>query len=93
MYCSIKQVRDAISVTNTDDLSDDTILQSIEFAQDEIDRLTYTTYYPVEDRGSVTDSDDDELEDDKQEWVVNDYAGYTVYIYSGTGEGQIRDIS
>lgn len=92
MYCSIDEVRNAISVTDTADLSDATIIDAIEFAEDEIDRLTFTTYYPVIYNGTATSSDDDELTDSAKSWIVNELTGYAVYIYDGAGLGQIREI-
>lgn len=93
MYISVSEVRNILGVTDTSVISDATITQAILFAQDEVDRLTHTTYYPVEENGTATASDTTELTDDTQSWTDDEWIGYAVYIYSGTGEGQIREIT
>jgi len=51
MYVSVSEVRNVLGVSDTSIISDAVITQAIQFAEDEIDRLTFTTYYPVEDSG------------------------------------------
>ncbi len=96
MYVDVNSVRQTLGVTETDVIPDSVIEQAIEFAEDEIDRLTYTTYYPNLDSGTVTSATDTTLTDDTKTgataWVENEQAGYAVYIYAGTGKGQIREI-
>lgn len=90
-------MRNSLGVSDKTIISDDVITQAIEFAEDEIDRLTYTTYYPVIDSGTVTTSATTGLTDTSKTgesaWVADEYIGYSVYIYSGTGKGQIREIT
>jgi hypothetical protein len=93
MYVSVDEVRSTVGVTDTDIMSDAVIEQSIKFAEDEVDRWTNTTYYPNLSQGTATAVTDDTLEDSTQSWTVNQYSDYAVYIYSGTGEGQIRGIA
>ena len=97
MYCSVTEVRNTLGVSDTDIISDAVIEQAIEFAEDEIDRLTYTTYYPNIDSGSVTSATSTTLTDTSKTgataWVEDEYIGYAIYIYSGTGKGQIREIT
>jgi len=92
MYVDISEVRAVIGVTDTSVISDATITQAIQFAEDEIDRLTFTTYYPVEISGTATAGAATTITDSSKTWTTNAYAGYAVYIYSGTGKGQIREI-
>lgn len=97
MYVDVQSVRNALGVSDTDIISDSVIEQAIEFAEDEIDRLTYTTYYPKLDSGTVTSATDTTLTDTSKTgataWVADEQIGYAVYIYSGTGKGQIREIT
>ena len=92
MYVEILDVRNAIAVTSTA-IPDAIITQSIEWAEDEIDRLTNTTYYPVNDSGTTTTGAATKITDTSQTWTVDEWIGYAVYIYSGTGSGQIREIT
>lgn len=97
MYCSISEVRNSLGVSDTSIISDAVIEQAIEFAEDEIDRLTYSTYYPVIDKGTATTVSTTSLTDSSKTgvsaWVADEYIGYAVYIYTGTGAGQIREIT
>lgn len=97
MYCSVTEVRNALGVSDTDIISDSVIEQAIEFAEDEIDRLTYTTYYPKLDSGTVTAATGTTLTDTSKTgataWVADEQIGYAVYIYDGKGKGQIREIT
>lgn len=97
MYCSISEVRNTLGVSDTTIISDAVIEQAIEFAEDEIDRLTYSTYYPVIDKGTATTVSTTSLTDSSKTgataWVEDEYIGYAIYIYSGTGKGQIREIT
>lgn len=93
MYVSVAEVRNTIGINDTAIIPDTTIEQAISFAEDEIDRFTNTTYYPVEEKGVVTTSTNTELTDSNKSWIPDLYANYAVYIYSGTGKGQIREIT
>ncbi len=97
MYCSVTEVRNTLGVSETDIISDSVIEQAIEFAEDEIDRLTYTTYYPNIDSGTVTTATGTTLTDTSKTgasaWVEDEQIGYAVYIYAGKGKGQIREIT
>lgn len=92
-YITVQEVRNTLGVSDTDVISDSTIEQAIEWAQDEVDRHINTTFYPVEDSGTATDASAGTLEDTSKSWTVNAYANYAVYIYDGTGSGQIRGIA
>jgi hypothetical protein len=92
MYVSVNDVRNTIGIDDTDIISDDQIESAIEWAEDEVDRYTNTTYYPIEDSGVATAGDNTTITDSTKNWVTNDYVNFSVYIYSGTGSGQIRSI-
>jgi hypothetical protein len=91
-YVNVKEVRNIIGVTETDIIPDSVIQQSIEFAEDELDRITFTTFLPKEDSGTVTSADSTSLTDSTQTFVSNQYQDMCVYIYQGTGKGQMREI-
>ena len=91
-YITITQVRNVIGV-GTDDIADDIITQAISFACDEIDRLTFTQYLLPETDGTVTSATGTTLTETSAGWTINEYSTYSVYIYSGTGKGQMRDIT
>lgn len=98
MYVSVEAVRNCLGVSDTTIISDSVIQQAIEFAEDEIDRLTYSTYYPVIDKGTVTAATATSLTDSNRTtdinlWIADALIGYAVYIYMGTGAGQIREIT
>jgi hypothetical protein len=92
MYVSIDDVRNTIDVP-TSKISDATITQAIQWAEDEVDAYTETTYYPVEDSGTVTSATATTLVDNTKSWTEDEHINYAVYIYSGTGKGQIREIT
>ena len=93
MYISVAETRLIVGVTDTAILSDAVIEQAIKFAEDEVDRLTQTTYYPVEDSGTATAGAATTITDSAKVWDDDGYIGYAVYIYKGTGIGQIREIT
>ena len=95
MYCSISDVRNVIGISSTSDIPDAQITQAITWAEDEIDRLTNTSYYPSIDSGTATSGGNTSLTDSTKSatWTAHAYIGYAVYIYTGTGKGQIREIT
>ena len=93
MYVEVEDVRNAIGVTSTTTISDDVIMSAIEWSEDEIDRLTNTTYYPAIITGTATTGDATLITDTTKQWTADAWIGYSVYIYSGTGNGQIREIT
>lgn len=92
-FITTAEVRNIIGVNDTSVIPDATITQAIEFALDELDRLTFTTYLPNEDDGSVTSATTTTLVDSSKEWTDDEWIGYAVYIYAGKGSGQIREIT
>jgi len=91
-YVTIQEVRNIIGVSDVTVIPDATITQAIEFASDELDRLTFTTYLPALDNGTATAGSATTLTDSTKTWEIDYYIGYSVYIYAGTGKGQIREI-
>jgi hypothetical protein len=99
-YCEPEDVRRQLGI-DSDAISDDDALEIIKIAQEEVDALTHTTFFKVQDSGTAdADSSVSALEDDTKNWITNDWdsdddliGGYAVWIYSGTGAGQIRVIT
>ena len=93
MYVSVDDVRNTIGISDTDVISDDQIESAIQWAEDEVDRYTNTTYFPVEDSGTATSGATTTIMDTSKNWVTDDYVNFAVYIYAGTGNGQMRAIT
>jgi len=91
-YTTIAEVRNCLGVSDTTIMPDATITQAIEWAEDEVDRWTNTTYYPAIINGTVTSAGNTTLVDSSKTWTTDQYNNYAVYIYAGTGSGQIREI-
>lgn len=91
MYTTVEEVY-RISGLDTSAISRDDVTEAIHDAEQEVDEITNTTYYPVLLDSTVTTSTDTTLVDTVQEWTENSWINYAVYIYKGTGEGQIREI-
>jgi len=90
-YITVNDVKNCLNFDTTT-ITDSIIQNAIDWAEDEVDRWTLTTYYPPEDSGSVTSFTTTTLTDSNKDWEVNQWSGYIVYIYSGTGTGQLREI-
>lgn len=91
-YLSVDEIRSIIGVLDKYIIPDSVIEQSLDFAMDEVDRLTFTTYLPPLQLGKVDSADTTSLTDTSKTWVADNKIGLAVYIYSGTGAGQIREI-
>jgi hypothetical protein len=56
------------------------------------DSIKNTTPPAKDDLGVVTKSGKDHLKDSTKKWQTNCYAGFSVWISRGKGEGQIRTV-
>ncbi len=90
-YITVSDVKNALNF-DTSTITDTIIQEAIEWSEDEVDRWTFTTYYPPEDSGIVTSFTTTTLSDTDKDWEVNQWTGYMVYIYSGTGSNQFFEI-
>jgi len=93
MYCSTDDVYRVAGITSTE-ISTANITQFILEAEERVDRLTNTTFWTVEDSGTAdAGAGNDELDDATKSWTADAYINEYVWIYSGTGSGQIRKIT
>lgn len=79
-------------ITNTE-VSDANVTQFILEAEEEVDRFTNTTYWAEEDSGTATGSTNSTIVDSGKSWTDDDFIGDYVWVYGGTGSGQVRKIS
>ena len=93
MYITEDEVRNMIGVTDVAIIPDATIEAAITWAEEQIDQLTGTTFYCVEVSGTATSATAVTIVDSGKSWTPDEYIGYAVYIYAGTGVGQIREIT
>lgn len=92
MYCTADEVYAAAQIDNTV-VAEAAVNNFIRASELEVDRITFTTYWVLEDSGTASDGSETTLEDTSKSWSSNEYSNYFVWIYSGTGSGQIRKIS
>jgi len=91
MYTSVSEVYRIAGLDDTA-ISEADVTEAIRDAEKEVDRITFTTYHPIESKSVVTSATSTTLTDSTQEWIVNEWENYAVYIYKGTGVGQIREV-
>lgn len=93
-YCSIAEVRSAIGLSSSI-VSDADIQLFISYAQSEIENMYKTKFGHVDDSGTATAGGASTLTDSgaSTEWTTDLWAGWVVWIYSGTGNGQYRQIA
>lgn len=90
-YCSTTEVYNACELDST--VVEETVVSAnIDAAEEFVDRLTFTTYHALQDSGTAESSTSSTLTDDDKSWTSNAYADMQIWIYSGTGAGQIRKI-
>jgi hypothetical protein len=90
-YCTAADVYAATSLT-VSEVAEASVEAFIKSAEKEVDRVTFTTYWNVEDSGTATAGGNTTLTETGSAWTVNGYAEMYVWIYGGTGEGQVREI-
>jgi len=69
------------------------VLEHIKVAENDICRITKNIYWLAKlNSANVSSATDNTVTVDDAGWVAEDYSNNYVYIYSGTGTGQIRKI-
>lgn len=92
-YCTVQQVKDAIDFPTDAPIADSIIQEFIYDAEEEIEEIYHTHFGCVEDSGTADgDYSTTTFSDSTKSWTVDDYEGYVVWIYNGTGSGQYREI-
>lgn len=93
-YCTVDEVKSAISFpTSNAPITDATIAEFIIDAEEEIEEIYHTKFGSIEDSGTADgDLATTTLSDSNKSWQVDQYIGYVVWIYGGTGEGQYSEI-
>lgn len=91
MYCTPQDVYDACSLTE-EEVSAQAVTSFIRSAEQSADRETFTTYWIPLSFGVATSSTDATLTDSTQEWTPNIFTNRIIWVYKGTGEGQVRRI-
>lgn len=93
MYCTAAEVYEAGQLTSSI-VAEAAVNNFILAAEKEVNRLTFTTYFVLSTSGTSSEAGTDStLVDDSQTWDVNGFSNYYVWIYSGTGSGQVRQIA
>jgi len=91
---TIQEVKDAINFPTTGGpVSDSAWSRFILEATEEVEQLYKTRLGYIDDYG-IADGDysTTEFSDSTKDWTDDDYIGYVVWIYGGTGAGQYREI-
>ncbi len=94
-YCTVAEVRAAINFPDTGaPVSDTDILSFIGYSEEEIENIYNTKFGNVEASGTADgDYSTTTFSDSTQTFTEDDYIGYVVWIYGGTGSGQYREIT
>ena len=93
-FCTIEQVKQAISFPSDGaPLADAVIGNFIKDAEEEIEDIYKTKFGSIEDYGTADgDCATTTFSDTSKTWEINDFVGYIVWIYGGTGNGQYSEI-
>lgn len=98
-YCTVAEVKNAIDFPATGAPIDDDVIQDFIYdAQEEIEDIYKTHFGVVEDSGTASSATNNTLTDSTKTWdntiltTSGTWEGYVLWIYSGTGSGQYREI-
>lgn len=92
MYIKTTDVYRAAGLTS-EVISGLDVTENIKDAEQEVDRITNTTFFPVDDSGTATSGGATTIVNTAAGFTVDAHIGSCVYIYSGTGSGQAREIT
>jgi len=93
MYVSEEEIYGATSLDNTV-VSEANIRNFIKAAEKDVDRITFTTYWSTQlDKQTAADATDNTIVVSGASWTRSTYKDMYVWVYSGTGAGQIRKIT
>ena len=91
MYCTADEVYATAGMTSTE-VPEASVNQLILGSEAQVDRITNTTYWNVEDFGTASNGTTITLVDDTKTWTLDSFNDMYVHIKSGTGIGQIRKV-
>jgi len=94
MYCTIQEVKEAINFpSDGTPIPDGVIKNFILDSQEEIENIYKTKFGNVEQSGTATgDLSATTFTDNTKGFEINEFIGYIVWIYGGTGSGQYSEI-
>lgn len=93
MYVTIDEVYSTAGITATE-IARESVKGFILDAEERLDRFTNTTYWNVEDKGTVSSAGTNTLIDTTKTWTNNLFNDEDfVWVYSGTGSNQANKIS
>jgi len=93
-FCTADEVKSAINYPSTGaPVTDADITVNIGYAEEEIENI-YKTMFGNIDISGTADGDyaTTTLSDSGESWTIDEYVGYIVWIYGGTGSGQYSEI-
>jgi hypothetical protein len=91
-YATVDDVRLAVTVPSAT-VTDMSIQKFIQWAEREVDRETFTTYWQLQDSGTASAIPAaTTLIDTTKSWTENQFENCLVKLTGGTGSGQIRSI-
>jgi len=93
-YCTAAEVKSAVNYPSTGaPVSDADINVMIGYAEEEIEEIYKTKFGNIETSGTVDgDYTTTTLSDSSETWTTDEYVGYILWIYGGTGAGQYTEI-
>ena len=92
MYCTTTYVYGMAGISSGE-VGEAFVINAIAAAESIVDRLTNTTYWNIENNGTVSSATDNTLVHTSIAWVVDAYINEYVWVYAGTGIGQARLIT
>jgi len=92
MYVTASDVYRAAGISSAAISSTD-VTENIKDAEQEVDRITNTTFYSVDATGTATSGAASSITNTAGAFVIDNLIGSCVYIYAGTGIGQAREIT
>lgn len=92
MYTSIDAAYRTAGITR-EEISEEDVKEFILDSEADVDKYTNTTYWSISNKGTATSGGNDTLTDSNGKFLINEFEDDSyLWIYSGTGENQIRKI-
>ncbi len=93
-FCTTQEVKDAINFPSDGSPLQDTVIEKfIKDSEEEIENIYKTKFGSIEQSGTADgDYSTTTLSNVGETWITDEYIGYIVWIYGGTGSGQYSEI-